>query len=237
MAYKRRNVRKIASKSKRNLVVTLVLVLIIIYATISWIFPWFVEGIGSIKNLINPPKTISNNIEDSSLAPPVLNIPYESTNSSIINILGYATYGTAVKLYVDEQLQDTVDTKDDGTFIIEGVNLAIGINNIYGKTSDGEKTSLPSKNIRIIYDNEKPTLEVSEPEDGKTIQGDRKIKITGKTEPEVKVFINSNQVIVDKEGNFAKDFELNDGENNFEIKAVDQASNSTEISRKVNFIP
>ena len=63
------------------------------------------------------------------------------------------------------------------------------------------------------------------------------MKISGKTEVGAKIIINGNQVIVNSEGNFSSDNILNDGENIFNIKAVDSASNYAEISRVVNFTP
>lgn len=97
--------------------------------------------------------------------------------------------------------------------------------------------SLPSKTIRVIFDDEKPLLSVSEPEDGKSVSGERKIKIAGKTEPKSQIYINGSQIIVDNEGNFSSERALNDGDNIFTIKAVDASSNFSEISRRIIFNP
>ena len=125
----------------------------------------------------------------------------------------------------------------DGSFIIENVSLVLGTNNIYGKTLDEGEESLPSKTIRVLYDNEKLPLAIFEPEDGKKIQGERKLRISGKTEPGARVFINGSQTIVDKDGNFFTEQLLNDGDNNFNIRAEDSATNITEVERSVSFTP
>lgn len=229
--------RNYVKKSKRNVVVTFILILVISYTTLAFLLPWFINGIGSIKKVLDPPKQVENTIDDNTLAPPVINIPYESTNSGTIDISGYATYGSQVKIYIDDQLKQTTDVKEDGSFVTTDIDLMLGINNIYGKTTSDGKESLASKTIKIIYDNEKPRLEVSEPSDNKNVQGERKLKISGITEPEVKIFINNSQTIVDKDGNFSTERQLSDGENNFEIKAEDSATNSTTISRKIVFTP
>lgn len=233
----RRAVKRFRRKSKRNFIITLVVVGLLLYATINWILPYFISGIGIVKNVIEPPKKILK-ADQSLLAPPVLNIPFEATASSTITIRGFSTPNAKVTLFLDDAAKETVNVAGDGSFIFENIPLTLGTNNIYGKTSDAGKESLPSKTIRIIYDNEKPTLQISEPEDGKKIQGgDRKIKVAGKTDPGINVFVNSNQVIVDKDGNFSTDQPLNEGDNTISVKAVDAASNTIEVQRNVNYTP
>ncbi len=236
----RRAAKRYANKSQRNFIITLVLIAILGYSTITWILPSLIGSIGFIKNITNPPKkTITQSTENSSLAPPVLNIPYEATNSSQINIGGYGTADSKVKLYLDDEPQQTVDVSSDGSFTFEQVSLSLGTNNIYAKTVDDQnKESLPSKTIKLIYDNEKPLLSISEPEDNKKIQGgDKKVRVAGKTDPGVNVFINGTQVIVGSDGSFGIDQQLNDGDNTISIKAVNTTSNTTEMQRTVNYTP
>lgn len=238
MSYRPRRVRRVTANSKKNVVVTIALILIILYGTLFWILPWFVQGVGVIKDYSNPPKkTVDSVIDDTSLAPPVFTIPYEATNSSKITISGYATYGTRVKIFVNDTEELETDAKEDSTFIAENISLNQDINTIYGTTIKDGKESLSSKNIKIIFDKDKPSLQVSEPEDNRTVQGERKLKISGKSEAGVKVYINNSQVIIDSDGNFSAEKQLNDGENIFEIKAEDQATNATTVFRKVTFTP
>lgn len=240
MAYRyrsRRSVRKLARKSRRNFIITLALIAVLIYATIQWILPSLISGLGFITGIIKPSKKIITQ-ENASLAPPVLNILYEATNTSQINIAGYASPKTKVSIYVDDELKDSTESLEDGSFELKDISLSLGTNNIFGKTSDARGESLPSKLIKIIYDNEKPFLEISEPEDGKTIQGgDKKVKVAGKTEPQAQVFVNETRVVVSFNGNFSTDYPLNEGDNIITIKALDQASNNIEKVRKVTFKP
>lgn len=243
MAYRyrsRRSTRKLARQSRRNFIITLFLIFILIYATITWVLPYFVNGIGFVKNSLSPQPEISTNIlEGASLAPPIFNIPYEATNTAQIEIRGYGTPNSKVAIFLDDEKKDTVETTEDGSFEVKNIQLVLGTNNIYGKSiDDQDKESLPSKNLKIIYDNEKPPLNISEPADGKKIQGgDKKVKISGNTEPNAHIFLNDSLIIVDKDGNFSSDQVLNEGENNFNIKAWDKASNFTELSRKVIYQP
>ena len=240
MSYKTRSARRLAKKSRRNFFVTLLLIGFLLFATLNWVLPTFINGIGFIKGFLHPSKKMDNPLnKDPLLAAPVLNIPYEATNSSEINISGYATANSKVRLFLDETEKQTTDVNDDGSFNFQNVSLSLGTNNVYaGSLDDKGKVSLPSKNIKIIFDNEKPQLSISEPEDNKKIQGgDKKIKVSGKTETGAKVLINDSQIIVDKDGNFSTDLQINEGDNNVDIKAVDSAGNSTEIQRKVNYTP
>ncbi len=236
----RRSVKRLSSKSKKNFFITLFIVGLLLYSTINWVLPFFINSLGVVKNTIQPPKkAVIQASENSTLAPPVLNIPYEATSSAKIDIKGYGTPDSKVKLYLDENDIQTVDVSDDGSFIFANIELNLGTNNIYGKTVDEEdKESLPSKTIKLIYDNEKPSLVIFEPEDGKTIQGgDKKVKISGKTDPGSHIFINGTQAIVDSEGKFNTELPLNDGDNIIVIKSQDEAANSVEIERKAIYTP
>lgn len=238
--YSRRTTRRLAQKSKRNFIITLVIVGVLLYSTITWVLPTFIGSIAFVKNITNPPKETSQPVsENSNLAPPVLNIPYEATNTAQINIGGYGTADSKVRLYIDDKQISETKISEDGSFAFENVDLAIGTNNIYGITLDSNnKESLPSKTIKLYYSSEKPSLSISEPEDNKTIQGgDKKVKVAGKTDPDVKVFINGTQVIVNGDGNFSTEIPLNEGDNQLTISAQDRAMSKTEQQRKVIFQP
>lgn len=236
----RRSIKRLSNKSKRNFFVTLFIVGLLLYSTITWVLPFFINSVGVVKNTIQPPqKTVTQSSNTSPLAPPVLNIPYQATNSAQVNIKGYGIPNTKVRLYLDDQNKETVQVTENGSFTFNNIELSLGTNNIYGTTVDEEdKESLPSKTIRLIFDNEKPSLTISEPNDGKVIQGgDKKVKVLGKTDPNINVFVNDTQAIVDKDGNFTVDQSLNDGDNIISIKAADEAANTIEVQRKVIFQP
>ncbi len=237
--YQYRKFRKLQNNNKQNFFITIIIIISLLYIALFWILPNLIGGVGFIKNLITPAKKIVNSSEQATLAPPVLNIPYEATNTAQININGYASPGSKVKLFLDDDKKQTVDVSGDGSFNIQDVTLSPGQNNIYGKTVDEKGLeSLPSKTLSVIYDNEKPNLNINEPEDNKVINGgDRKVKISGKTEIRANIFINGAQVVVDLNGNFQSIQDINEGNNDFDVKAVDKALNETEISRKVIYHP
>jgi hypothetical protein len=235
-----RATRKLAKKSRRNFFISLALIVFLFYAAFTWILPSLINGARLVKGLHPTPKpSVDNSPQNSSLAPPILSIPYEATNTAQIDIKGYATPHSKVSLYLDDAKIDTVDVSGDGSFGFSNLSLNLGINNIYGKSIDEQnQQSLPSKTFRITYANEKPALDINTPEDNKKIQGgDKKVTISGKTTPGDEVFINGSQVIVDKDGNFNSQQDINEGDNNFDIKAVDNATNTTDVQRKVTYSP
>lgn len=242
MAYRyrsRRAAKKYARKSQRNFIFTLVLIGILIYATLTWALPALIGGIGFVKNTVKPSqKELVQTSNNSTLAPPVLNIPFEATNTAQIDIKGFAVPDSRVKLYLDDDPKQTVDVSSDGSFTFTDISLSLGTNNIYGKTLDQDQESLPSKIIKLTFDNDDPPLNINEPDDGKIIQGgDKRIKVSGKTEHGVKVYINNAQVIVNQDGAFSLDQPLNEGANNIVIQAVDGATNTIEVQKRVTYNP
>lgn len=240
MSYRTRRKSSLASKSKRNFVVSLILIFVVGFATIQWILPTLVNGVGFIKGIVKPSTKNGENItENVSLAPPVLNIPFEATSTSQINISGFSIPNARVKLFLDDQEAEEVDVSSDGSFVFTNISLNLGTNNIYGKSVDETgRESLPSKTIKVLYDSEKPSLQIAEPEDNKTIQGgDKKVKFAGTTDFDSQILINGSQVVVNSEGKFETTLSLNDGENNFTVRSQDLAGNFTEISRKVTYNP
>ncbi len=229
------SVRRKERHTKNRLIVTTVIIIFLLYCLFIWIIPALIGGL-SFFNKLKPTQSPQPAISESaSLAPPVLNIPYEATNTASITIRGYASAHSKVEIYVDDDLKDTVESDENGGFKAESIDLTLGTNNIYGKTVDEKGTkSLPSKSIRITYSNEKPKLEISTPDDNKEIVGgDKKVTVSGSTNPGNNVSVNGTRVIVTTDGNFSHSLEINEGDNQITIQASDQTGNTTQLQRKV----
>jgi len=201
-----------------------------------WGLP-FIIGQLSFLNKRDKPIDASELKIDEAIAPPVLYIPYEATNSAALPISGYASPLSRVEVYIDDEIKSQVSTDSEGKFTTEPIPLNLGTNNIKAVTlSDSNKKSLPSKNIRLYFSNEKPTLEISEPADGAEINGgDKKIRVAGKTDVNNHVTINGSTVIVDSEGNFQTVLALNDGDNTVSVVSSNSFGNSNQIERKVKY--
>lgn len=243
-AYKPRSVKKLEQKVRNRILGTILIIFLVGYVFINWGLPAI---IGSLS-IFNKSKhsTVSNNlVEDPAIAPPVLNIPFESTNSAQLRISGYSSPKSKVEIYLDDDLKTTITTDEFGSFTSEFLTLLEGTNNIYGRSvsenstsNTPDKKSLPSKTIKVLFSNEKPALEIIEPEDNKQIKGgDKKVHINGKTDAQNSIMVNGTTVIVSNDGNFSTDVSINEGDNNISIIAQNTVGNTTKIDRKVNYTP
>lgn len=235
--FKPRSLRKLESRNRKKIIWSLVISIALIYFALNWGLQAFVGTLSLFSR-----DKLSNNqqiSEEAKLTPPVLNIPFEATNTATISFSGYSMPQTTVEIYIDDEKKTQSDARDDGSFEVQNLELSLGINNIYGKTIDSAfHKSLPSKNIKVIYLNEKPKLELFEPEDGKTITGgDKKVKITGLTDPDNIVTVNGQVVILNNAGQFGLSYDLNDGENTIVVSSTNKVGSTTEIQRKITYQP
>lgn len=234
MRYRYRAARKAARKSKYNFLATIIIIFFLLFATVNWILPNLISGLGFLRGTFTPPpKKIT--ASSATLAPPVLNIPYEATNSGQINVKGYATPKTKVLIFVDEKQAGETESLEDGSFEVKNVSLNLGSNSIFGKTIEAEMESLSSKAVKVFFDGEKPILDIYEPSDNAEVQGDKKVRVSGKTEKQAKVFVNDQRLITNPDGTFSLDYPLQEGENILTVKAEDEALNFTEVQRRVIF--
>jgi len=238
--YKPRSLRKQEKKTTIRLVTNLAIAVVFVFIMINWGLPFLIGSLSFFnKYRASEQKKSAPIEEDSAIPPPVLNIPFEATNTATIKINGYSSADSKVELYVDEELKATVETGSDGSFTADNIALSLGTNNIYGQTiNEKDKKSLSSKNIKVYYSNEKPKLEVSEPQDGQEIKGgDKKVRVSGTANPENSVAVNGSTVILGKDGKFTTEISINEGDNDITVTATDQFGNSNQLSKKVKYTP
>ena len=82
-----------------------------------------------------------------------------------------------------------------------------------------------------------PKLEVESPKDNESFYGlsQKQLIIKGKVDEKVDLRINDKFVSLKDDGSFSFTVNLNEGSNQFEVKAVDQSGNYTSTSFSVNF--
>jgi hypothetical protein len=234
-SYKPRSVRRTENKAKNKLAFTIIFAVIFLAIFVIWGLPALIGGLTIFNQVKSGPK--QNAKVDEAIAPPTLNIPYDATNSAQIRISGYSAPNSKVEIYFDSDLKTTVVTGVDGSFNTDTLELGLGRNNIYGQTvGSGGSKSLPSKTIQLDYSNEKPNLTVESPNDGTTIVGgDKKISVSGKTNPQDSITVNGMQLIVSGDGSFSTNVNLNTGQNTITIVATDTVGNTNQIQRSVIF--
>lgn len=238
-SYKPRSVRKAQKKVKKNLIISVILIIIFGYFLISWGIPLLIGSLTVFNGLKPETEKVEVVAESDAIAPPVLNIPFEATNTATIRISGYAAPSSKVELYVNDDLKDNTETGGDGSFNFEGVGLSDGINYIYGKTlNDKGQKSLSSKTIKINFSSEKPKLEISEPTDGAEVKGgDKKVNVSGVTDPDNLISINGQTAIVNSDGSFSLAVGLNEGDNTVSILSTSPIGNIYKIDRRVKYTP
>jgi len=229
--------KRLESKSKKNILVNVILIVFIIVILAKFGIPmiinftFFISGKTSSKI-----DTIQKNSVSFVAAPVLKSLPI-ATNSAEIVVTGEALDNQTVSLYVNNILVDQTKSESNGSFSFN-VTLSEEENAIKVKSSSEDIESDFSKTLHISYKNSPPTLNIDNPADGETFSGEQKtISIEGKTDPLVKVTVNGYRAITDQGNNFFYNLPLKDGENIIKIIAVDGASNKTEKEIKVIYHP
>jgi hypothetical protein len=170
-------------------------------------------------------------------APPTFKTLPDFTNQAAASISGTAEPSATVKLTFNGNEQDTLVDKD-GNFSFQNLTLQNGDNTFFAFAVDSSgNISQKSLEKKIVYDNKPPALSVDSPMDGSKFfgSGQRQVTIQGTTDSGANVTINDRIVSVDDSGKFQYTLTLEDGDNKFAIKSIDQAGNSTEKDITLNF--
>jgi len=172
------------------------------------------------------------------IPPPTLNFEYDATNSARIKISGSSSPNQIINLYINDNLVDKTETKNDSSFSFETI-LIPGENIIRARatTENGRESNL-SESLTITFKSGAPSLEIKFPSDGQAFSKDQNtVEIKGTTDPYVRITINNFWAIIDENNNFSYTLGLKDGENEIKIVAQDQAGNKTEKSISVTYSP
>ncbi|MCX7996769.1 MAG: hypothetical protein N2691_03345 [Patescibacteria group bacterium] len=150
-----------------------------------------------------------------------------ATNSARILVSGSAANFESVQIYLNGTLVKTAKVLSQDLFsetvgsLREGPNT-IEIIGISAKHKERKST----KPITVVYKNNKPRLEVSEPQDGATVNS-REVTFKGTTDQDVTLEIDGAPVVVTANGSFEKTVRLSEGENKITVLAIDEATNET----------
>lgn len=197
--------------------------------------PLLAKIIVSFSSLNRSQAEIANQTKESILFAPILNPLPEATNSAKIKISGFALENSSVVLVVNGATVKKTKTDNWGKFE-ETINIEAGENTIKAKTVKDEKESGYSDEITIKYLNKPPKLDITTPENNQEFSGvEKEITISGKTDSGNQLFINSRLIIIASTGEFDYGIKLKQGENKFEIKAIDKAGNETYKEIKVTY--
>jgi len=169
-------------------------------------------------------------------APPRFDPLPEATNKMSVEVLGESEPGATVILIFNGENEEVV-ANNEGSFR-RTFELNKGENTLRASAKDSSgNESQKTDAVSIIFDDDEPSLEISSPSDGSSFFGSkqRQLVIEGSTDPGSSLSINDRFVLVEEDGSFAFATTLSEGENTFNLKALDKAGNQTEKSFKVTF--
>ena len=200
-----------------------------------------IPALGKLATFVSGLKNNNQEITSSDITPPpppkFRNVP-EFTNQQNLSVHGNTEAGATVKLTFNGA--DSEILADNSGQFSFNVTLESG-ENIFAAVAFDQSgnQSQKSDDYKIILDEKPPELEISTPTDGASFFGSsqRQTTIQGKTEPRALITINDRIIAVDEEGVFQYTTTLNEGGNTLNVKAVDQAGNTTEKSITLNFTP
>lgn len=146
-----------------------------------------------------------------------------ATNSSTLLFSGSALNFDRLEIYLNDEKQDEITISDSFSGEVKG--LEKGPNTIHfiaKSTKSKEVKKTPSYDV--LYKNDKPKLEVQEPNDNSRVNKED-VKISGITDKETTIRVNGQPLIVDVSGKFTTMFRLKEGENKIQITAEDIVGN------------
>ncbi len=171
---------------------------------------------------------------------PTIASPVEATNSAKLTLSGYSEKGNQVVVLDNSQEVKRTDAKEDGSFSVD-IDLQNGDNSLtsYAIKTSNQLQSSVSQAYLVKFDNEPPKLDIDEPQDNQTINGNKnqQLSIKGITDVGSRVSLNDRLVIVKSDGSFITSFQLNAGDNTLDLKSTDPAGNLTEKKLTIHFAP
>lgn len=224
-------------KAGKQGVTYLALAVILIVITVLWGLPAVARFAGYLVKTDDEPIKIA----EQRPTPPIFSDIPEATYSAKVTIAGYAQPGLDVVLYINGAEYEKKLVSESGTFTFEKVVLSEGENTAYAYTSTPhDLRSEQSKTYTIMMDSTKPTVSIESPKDGEVFRGQsqRITNFAGSvSELGSKVYIGERMVIVQSDGKFSLPYQLVEGDQEIQIKAIDKAGNEGTSTIKLRWEP
>lgn len=167
---------------------------------------------------------------------PRLVLTYEATNSAKVNISGFGEVDSMVDLMKDETSIARVAVTSSGDFLFREVKLEKGENTFTAVASkEGGANSEASKPVSVVFDDEPPPLEMTNPKEDSLSVDYADFDVAGKSEKGVSVTINGHITMVDSEGKFKLKYQLQAGKNEIEVVVKDLAGNETRKKVEIKY--
>lgn len=230
--------RKAVVQERKNIRKAAIYILLTIAGVLFFIFlgiPLIARTASFIAELRKSNKPIEKTDTTPPASPSIIPPP-DYTNQPKVEIKGSTEPGITIIVKANSKTEEIISTKE-GIFTYTFA-LSKGENQIsfIAKDNSGNE-SQESQVYTIIYDNEPPEVTISSPQDGASFYGSkqRQIVIQGKVKDAETLKINERIVVIENDGDFTYAVTLQEGDNNFEITAIDKAGNQTTERLTVQF--
>lgn len=233
-------VQRLARKEEGDIIKRIVLLSILSVIIIILIFTIGVPLLGGFADLLGRilgNKNSTDSLQSTIPSPPILESLPSATNSATLAVSGFASDGSKVEIFLGASKVGEADVAA-GKFNYESLNLASGENEISAKSlSSSGKESDSSVVSKVTFDTTAPKLTVDNPSDGQSFSGVSKIVVEGTSDANDEVLANGFLAKVGSDGKYKITIPLSEGDNTIEVKAIDNAGNTTIVKVKVNFHP
>ncbi len=228
----RKQKEKITQKTVFLGILTIALVIVLAV----WGLPFLVRlalFLGDVKKT-DGPVAVEDGIPP---LPPRLFLPFEATNSSLIEISGVSEKGLEVELIQNDSSVAKIVADEDGEFEFRSIDLIEGENSFMAfSSSEQGQTSQPSDERIVLFDNVAPELDVIIPSEEISKVEEADYEVLGQTETGVSVTVKGRVAIVNGDGSFKVRVPLVEGENEVEVVVTDMAGNVTKKMYKITLL-
>lgn len=235
--YQSRLNRQKISKGKRNLWLSVITMCLLSVLFVKYGIPFLSNATLFLSSHNATKQTQASTTSMQYVSPPTLNDLPTATNKSTITISGSGEKGQKIYLYQNNQQIANLMAKDDGSFSFSYITLETGSNTFYAVAKEGVNQSTSSNNIVTTYTKKGPTLTIDSPTNHQVFSdpNSKQITVRGKTDPNATVNVNGYIAIVNGNGTYTYNMQLNDGENTLTVEATDNAGNKTTLTRTVTY--
>ncbi len=238
--------RSIEDQSRKNIIISILGIVLIIVVLAKFGLPLFTTFTSFLIGAKNSSEQKNQNDTPLFVSPPILDLVKSATNSAKITVSGTASDNQIITLYVNGDLIDKTKVGKNNTFSFKDVELKKGENKIKAKATvdtnnlaDKNKKESGFSNEEIItYKSGEPSLSIDSPSENQSFSKEENaINVNGKTDVGNRVTVNDFWAIVDENGNYSYRLSLQNGDNNIKVIATDEAGNQKTMERKVTYSP
>lgn len=198
---------------------------------------FFGPQIGSFFLLISKNKDNTGPEDVMPPTAPIFSQTPETTNEKTITLNGITEPGASIYLFVNGPKKGETIADNDGAFTFVDIELGEGNNIIFAKAIDESKNeSEKSRVLTIAFDDEKPKIEITTPQDGDEIRNlNRRVLVQGKLNEDGEVKINGRQAVIKPDHSFELLLGVDEGDVQIIVEATDKAGNVAQKIITINY--